>query len=81
MSNRGYLRVKLYREPKRVWRRVHRMVAESFLGVAPSNYTVDHRDFNKRNNAVDNLQWVTREENYRRWREREIENDSSSAPF
>lgn len=30
--------------------------------------TVDHLDHNKRNNSVDNLEWVTRAENMRRAR-------------
>jgi hypothetical protein len=30
------------------------------------NLTVDHLDHNKRNNSVDNLEWVTQEENLRR---------------
>lgn len=83
LSNRGYFRVKLYKSNgKRAWRRVHRMVAESFIGLMPtSNYTVDHKDFNKRNNCVGNLEWVTREENYRRWLKHERGEDDSAAPF
>jgi hypothetical protein len=30
------------------------------------NLTIDHLDHNKRNNALTNLEWVTREENVRR---------------
>lgn len=44
---------------------VHRLVANSFLKAPKKLETVvGHLDFNKLNNAVDNLKWMTVEENY-----------------
>lgn len=46
---------------------VHRLVMECWAPVP--NYaclTVDHKDHNTRNNAVYNLEWVTKEENQHR---------------
>lgn len=45
---------------------VHRLVAELFLDN-PNNYPeVDHLDSNRMNPSVDNLEWVTHQENIRR---------------
>jgi hypothetical protein len=41
---------------------VHRIVMETFRPIE-GKMTVDHLDHNKRNNSLDNLEWVTREEN------------------
>lgn len=42
----------------------HILVAEVFIGKRPSaNYVVDHKDDNKNNNRLTNLQWVTRKRN------------------
>lgn len=60
-SNSDYARVKL--NGKGI--RVHRLVMELFKG--PSDLTVDHIDGNKRNNRLDNLEYVTNEENIRRY--------------
>ena len=45
--------------------RVHRIVMETFKPIR-EKMTVDHIDHNKRNNCLDNLEWVTREENQER---------------
>lgn len=42
---------------------VHTLVAEAFLGVAPSSQVANHKDGNKSNNRIDNLEWVTRSQN------------------
>ncbi len=42
---------------------VHRMVAEQFIPRMLGKDQVNHKDFNKQNNAVSNLEWVTGAEN------------------
>ena len=49
------------------WILLHRLVMLTWKPTPEAeNLTVDHLDHNKRNNALSNLEWVTREENERR---------------
>lgn len=42
---------------------VARLVALTFLGDPPEGYTVNHIDGNRMNNAVENLEWLSRADN------------------
>ena len=57
LRSNGYLQLTI----KNKTIKVHRLVIEAFKGK--SDLTVDHIDGNKLNNSLDNLQYLTREEN------------------
>jgi len=63
-NQNGYLAVTLYKNDVRVKFAVHILVCSAFHGLAPSiGMHVNHKDANKRNNAPDNLEWVTPQQN------------------
>lgn len=55
----GYLTVELCRNGKRKGALVHRIVAEAFLDNPYRLPCVNHKDENKENNAVENLEWCS----------------------
>ncbi|HBU8587317.1 TPA: HNH endonuclease, partial [Escherichia coli] len=61
----GYAFVGLYpgggKRPS--YKMVHRIVAEVFIDNPDGKPEVNHKDGNKLNNKVENLEWVTRTEN------------------
>ncbi|MFR4479551.1 MAG: NUMOD4 motif-containing HNH endonuclease [Fusobacterium sp.] len=65
ISARGYARVQLSKPGmKKKKYSVHRIVAEAFLtGKTEERNVVNHKDGNKLNNHVDNLEWCTQSEN------------------
>ena len=63
-SRLGYLLVYLYTDNgKKRTVPVHQVVARAFIPNPENKPEVDHKDGNKANNAVDNLRWVTHQEN------------------
>ena len=59
INNGGYYRVCLYRKPRKQRYFRHRLVAELFI-PNPNNYKeVNHKDEDKTNNSVDNLEWCS----------------------
>lgn len=59
----GYLRVCLYKNGKRKLLRVHRLVYEAFVGDIPDGMTINHKDENKENNCLENLELLTVKDN------------------
>lgn len=60
----GYRRVCLSFGGGQLLRFVHVLVAETFIGPRPSpKHQVNHKDGNRTNNDVGNLEWVTPSEN------------------
>lgn len=60
---RGYERVCLFKTNRNKRYKVHRLVALTFIPNPNNKGQVNHKDGNKRNNCVDNLEWVTNQEN------------------
>lgn len=56
---KGYHRVNLRVCGRRKTRPVHQLVLEAFVGPMPIGYEVNHKDGNKNNNKVSNLEYVT----------------------
>lgn len=63
ISESGYLDYILKINNKQYAKRAHRLVAEAFLKNPNNLPIVNHKDGNKLNNNVDNLEWVTYSEN------------------
>lgn len=62
-TSRGYYVVTLCKNGLLKYYSLHRLIALTFLGV--SNLEVNHKDGDKLNNAVCNLEYVTRLENHK----------------
>jgi len=59
----GYLTVCFSIDSIRNNHSVHRLVARAFISNESNKPQVNHKDGNKHNNYVDNLEWMTRSEN------------------
>ena len=60
MCGKGYLKVMLCKgkhDHKNMM--IHRLVAEAFIDNPNNEETVNHRDGNKKNNCVNNLEWCS----------------------
>lgn len=60
---RGYLTVSLSKHSKMKYYKVHRLVALAFIPNPEGKRTVNHKDGNKENNRLENLEWATHSEN------------------
>lgn len=64
-DKKGYQRLTCTIEGEKVRFKVHRLVAEHFIDNPDNKPQVNHKDGNKRNNSVSNLEWVSNRENCR----------------
>lgn len=59
----GYLFVNLSKDGKQKVHHVHRLIAETFIANTQNKPTVNHKDGDKSNNNIENLEWATYKEN------------------
>lgn len=60
LANNGYYRVSLGRNNQKL---IHRLVAKAFIPNPKNKRTINHKDGNKLNNNIKNLEWNTHQEN------------------
>ena len=53
----------LSKNNKRIYTHLHRVVAKAFIPNPENKPQVNHKDGNKQNNTVENLEWATASEN------------------
>lgn len=86
VSKCGYAMIHLYKNGSYKRALVHRLVAEAFIPNPDNLPQVNHKDENKLNNRVDNLEWCTASYNSlygtknERHREKMINNPKRSKP-
>lgn len=62
-NHKGYLKIGLRQDGADHKKRIHRLVAETFLPNPNNLPEVNHKDGNKENNSFTNLEWVSGEQN------------------
>lgn len=63
ISRNGYLYITLVKNNKKLKRSVHNLVATTFIENKKNSPQINHKDGNKKNNTVTNLEWCTNSEN------------------
>lgn len=64
--HRGYCFIRGGNKPRKSYP-LHRIVAKAFIPNPYNKPMVNHKDRNRLNNSVDNLEWVTNLENNTHW--------------
>lgn len=66
---KGYRAVTLHIRPRRYKQYVHILVLAAFVGPRPAGFDINHKNGNKADNRLENLEYVTKSENSRHaWR-------------
>lgn len=65
LQSSGYLQVLLSKGGRRTWYLVHRLVAEAFIPNPERLSQVNHKNGDKLDNWIENLEWVSGSENLR----------------
>jgi hypothetical protein len=64
----GYMQVGLCFNGTKVRKYIHRLVYETFVAQIPKGMEINHKDRNKLNNCLSNLELITHKENIIHWR-------------
>lgn len=77
----GYMVVCLYHDNMKKTVKLHRLVAQAFIPNPENKPQINHKDENKLNNCVNNLEWTTAKENINYGTHNERVGDSLSKPI
>lgn len=79
----GYVRVILCKDKKHCDYYIHRLVAQAFISNPANLPEVNHKDENKLNNCVDNLEWCDRvyQVNYGTYHERMVNTQRKTSKY
>ena len=64
VNNKGYLFVDLYKNKKAKHYTLHRLVAEAYIPNPENLPEINHKDENKANNCLQNLEWCNHKYNH-----------------
>ena len=62
-NSRGYLCVNLSKNGKSKTYYLHRLVVETYIPNPENKLEINHKDENKTNNCVNNLEWISHKDN------------------
>ena len=71
-NSKGYFSCQLWKNNIPATKRINRLVAEAFIPNPLDKKEVNHKDADKSNNSVENLEWVTRQENMQHAKEHNL---------
>lgn len=64
-NSSGYFHICLTNKGEMQYKLLHRLIAQAFIPNPEEKPSVNHIDGNKKNNSIENLEWVTNQENIR----------------
>ena len=76
LSRDGYMRVTMHKGGKVNTEPLHRRVAEAFIPINENLPQVNHKDGNKRNNNISNLEWCSALDNMHHARQQGLRNNA-----
>ena len=62
-NTHGYLYVNLHKDGRHKTITVHRLVATAFISNPSNLETINHKDEDKTNNTISNLEWMSKKDN------------------
>jgi len=65
---------------KKITYQIHQLVARMFIGPCPANNIVNHKDLNKTNNSVSNLEYLSQSDNRKHYIENQKKNINNNPP-